>query len=114
MGYNFSKILFRSIPFPRTGLKISTSLLILSIAFSIVKSFMARPFFTSSQYNGIETVAPGLGLNEYGAANVALGRFCKKSTYNLFFLALVSLSILVIPGNILFTCVAIILPNIWH
>src|SRR6187200_2258832 len=46
LPYNFSSIFFKSIPLPSTGLKISPSLLILAIAFSIVKSFMVRPFFT--------------------------------------------------------------------
>ena len=52
----------KSIPFVKTPLKISPSLLILSIAFLIVKSFILSPFFTSSQCNGMETVAPGFGL----------------------------------------------------
>lgn len=42
--------------------------LTLEKALEIVKSFISNPFFTSSQCKGIETVVPGLGRKEYGAA----------------------------------------------
>lgn len=60
----FFNALFRSIPLPNTPLKRSPVSFTLSIAFFIVKSDIFNPFFTSSQCNGIETVAPCLGLNE--------------------------------------------------
>src|ERR1700749_960503 len=71
----FFIILLRLIPFPNTGLKISPSLLIRCIALKIVKSVVLSPFLISSQYKGIDTGAPGLGLTEYGDATVACGLF---------------------------------------
>lgn len=55
---------YSSMPFPRTGIKISPTSLTRSTALKIVKSFIFSPFFTSSQCNGMDTVAPGLGRNE--------------------------------------------------
>lgn len=49
---------------PSTGLKMSPSLLIRSMAFLSVNCFIFSPFFTSSQCRGMETVAPGLGRTE--------------------------------------------------
>src|SRR5687768_11394453 len=61
---SFFTAFFISIPFPSTFLKRSPSRAMRAGAFCIVKSFICNPFFTSSQCRGIETVAPGLGLNE--------------------------------------------------
>src|SRR5262245_24423933 len=58
------RIDLRLMPFPITGLKISPSRLMRATAFSMVKSFICKPFFTSSQCSGMETVAPGLGRKE--------------------------------------------------
>ncbi len=66
-------------PLPSTGLKISPTSFILAMALWMVKSFIFNTFFTSSHYSGIDTVAPGFGRSEYGAASVVFGRFFKKS-----------------------------------
>src|SRR5262245_53674626 len=54
----------RSIAFPRTPLKRSPVSRNRGTAFEILKLVIFRPFFTSSQCNGIETGAPGLGRSE--------------------------------------------------
>jgi hypothetical protein len=64
LGNPPSGYLESSTPSPSTPLKISPSLLILSIALKIVNCFSDKPFFTSSQCSGMETVAPGFGRSE--------------------------------------------------
>src|SRR5581483_2747971 len=75
----------RSIPFPSTGLKISPISFSLSNIFLMVKCSGFSPFFSSSQCRGVETVAPGRGRIEYGAASVWIALFCRKSRYIFFF-----------------------------
>ncbi len=45
------------------------------VGLAIVKFSVFNPFFTSSQCNGMDTGAAGLGRSEYGPASVACGRF---------------------------------------
>ena len=47
----------------------------------IVNLAGSSPRFTSCHLSGVDTVAPGCGRTEYGAARVCPRLFCKKSRY---------------------------------